>query len=78
MINLRKVSLLQNKQNRLKRAPAASSFRGVSYNIRANRWTARVSVDYHRVFVGSFKTELEAHLAVTEARKRLMTHSVEG
>lgn len=82
--NLRLVTTAQNSQNRSKKAPASSQYRGVSFRpadpknreIR-DRWVARVSVGGRMHNIGSFPTEEDAAQAAQEGRIRLMSHAID-
>lgn len=58
--NLRRASLSQNQANQGMRRNNTSGFKGVTWDRRANRWMAQISVANKRQFLGYFKVPEEA------------------
>lgn len=66
--NLRSATSQQNLHGfQRKRKGVSSQFRGVSWYALRALWKAEIGVNYQRVFLGRFKTELEAALAYDKA-----------
>jgi len=55
----------------LPRRRKSSSFRGVSYNFKSNKWKAVITVKKKQTFLGYFKSEEAAARAYDEASKRI-------
>lgn len=70
--NLRKATHSGNMQNTSSHADTSSRYRGVSWNKGRRRWQAYLSVGGRKVTIGRYRTEEEAHEAVSAARLRLM------
>jgi hypothetical protein len=75
--NIRLVSHAQNHQNRVSAQGATSNYRGVYWSSVEQRWIAQVRLNGRRAFRRRFRDERTAALAVSAARRELMTHSVE-
>lgn len=59
--NLRWASrAVQSRNTRVLRTNNTSGYRGVTFNKRAGKWTARIRVNYNRKNLGYFDTALEA------------------
>ena len=58
--NLRWVSSSQNKANRGKFKNTSSTFIGVSFHKRYNKWSSYIIIDYKNKHLGRFNTEIEA------------------
>ncbi len=72
--NLRVATRAQNMQNRRKKAPAASRYKGVSFAAPGplttnGAWRARVQVGGRSIHLGRFATEEEAALAYNAAAR---------
>ncbi|MDH5219038.1 MAG: AP2 domain-containing protein [Gammaproteobacteria bacterium] len=70
--NLRTVTHQQNEQNKMPRSKynkkkCSSSFKGVSWVKRDNRWSAYITTDKKRKHIGYFQDEVEAARAYDEA-----------
>ena len=65
--NLRYATNSQNQMNRSKFAEAHSRHKGVTWNIRDLRWTARIQANGGRINLGSFRNEVDAALAYNTA-----------
>jgi hypothetical protein len=59
-INLRNITLGQNKHNKGKYVASASIYKGVSYSKRQHRWRACICFRKERFHLGYFDTEIEA------------------
>lgn len=68
--NLRSVTPAENSRNRKTHRNSSSGIAGVRFCDRSFRWTARISVDGVRHFLGSFATAEAAIRARAEAEKR--------
>jgi len=68
--NLREATRSQNMQNRRTYKSNACGLKGVGWNIRRNRWQAKISVNGTRMFLGYFDTPEEAHAAYVAAAER--------
>lgn len=65
--NLRIATDIENRWNTLKRCTNHSGFKGVSYDKRANKWRARITVRGKEIWLGYFDTKEEAHEAYKAA-----------
>lgn len=65
--NLRICTHKQNTQSKIKRKNAASAYKGVTWIKEEKLWKARIGVDYKRIILGKFHSEIEAALAYNEA-----------
>ena len=65
--NLRSASKNENNQNHKKFVTNTSGFSGVIWHKAQQKWTARISVDNKRVFLGYFDTKREAIIARLQA-----------
>jgi len=69
--NLRLATYSQNGCNsRIDKSKASSQFRGVRFRKRAGRWVATIRYLGKKVWLGSFKNEIEAAKAYDEAAKK--------
>ncbi len=69
--NLRLATAKENSRNIGKRKGKFTSiYKGVNWNKKAAKFTARIMTDIGRVFLGYFKTEAEAALAYNKAAKK--------
>ena len=67
--NLRLVRRSYNLQNRNKFKHSVSNYVGVTFDCKKNvkkPWISRITKDRKRIYLGSFKTELEAAMAYDE------------
>ena len=67
--NLRPCTGTQNQGNRKLNANNTTGLKGVGYDRRRKRFTAKIAVDRKRFFLGYFDTAEEAHAAYCEAAK---------
>jgi len=74
-VNLRIVTIAQNRQNQPARG-GTSSYRGVSWAKDRKRWVAYGAIDEHFYRFGSFTDELAAARAAEAFRRVHMTHAV--
>lgn len=75
--NLRAITIAQNAQNKKgAQSNSESGIRGVSFNKMANKWHARVVVNYRKFNLGYFDDIKEAEKAVIEGRKKYMPYSM--
>jgi hypothetical protein len=58
--NLRLVTQSQNLTNSKKRKNAFSKYKGVSWYKRDKNWSAYFHIDYKKIHIGYFKSEIEA------------------
>ena len=65
--NLRPASASQNAMNSRKLSKAYSSFKGVSYHKRDNRWVGKIQVNGTAIHLGNFKEEKDAAIAYNNA-----------
>jgi hypothetical protein len=69
--NLRLCTHTQNSQNRSLSKSNSSGYKGVSYNITQGKWTAFISRNYVKRFLGYFDDPIDAARAYDKAAKRL-------
>ena len=65
--NLRPATQSQNMQNRKKRKNSTSKFIGVWFVKAKNRWESSITYQKKRIFLGRFKSEIEAARAYDRA-----------
>lgn len=65
--NLREANDIQNGQNRTVYANNRCGLKGVSWNSRAGKWLAGVTVNKKRIELGFFETPEEAHTVYAAA-----------
>ena len=65
--NLRIVTPIQNKRNRFKRGVSSSKYKGVNWYKRDKKWCVRIKVNCKYIFLGYFKSEIEAAMAYNKA-----------
>jgi hypothetical protein len=65
--NLRIATHAQNQFNRIKHRDNTSGYKGVNWNCRSKKWTARISANRHRVFLGAFDSPEDGFVAYCKA-----------
>ena len=65
--NLRECTHAQNMWNRKHQSTSRSKLKGVTKNGMSPGYISRISVDSRSIYLGSFKTDMEAHLAYCAA-----------
>jgi HNH endonuclease/AP2 domain len=68
--NLRAATKSQNQANRNLNSNSLTGLKGVSFNIRRNKYRARIMVNYKEISLGSFVSEIEAAKAYDKAAIR--------
>jgi hypothetical protein len=68
--NLRQATFSQNSHNHKIRTNNKSGYKGVNWNSVSNKWMARISVNYKRVYLGTFELAKDAHAAYAAATQR--------
>jgi len=58
--NLRIVTYTQNAQNKSKQENTTSKYIGVYFRKDRNTWIAEIRVNSKKIYLGAFKTEIEA------------------
>ena len=58
--NLRWATPSENQQNTTKRSDTISKYKGINFSKKENKWTARISIDGKRKYLGAFNSEEEA------------------
>lgn len=69
--NLRLVTRLQNQWNSKVRTDNTSGFKGVSWNKKAKRWAANISIGGRVTYLGMYDTAEEAHEAYAVRAKEM-------
>jgi len=69
--NLRECSITENSCNRKKSLGKKSQYKGVRRDAKYNRWDARIKSMGKSIYLGYFKSEVEAARAYDEAALRL-------
>ncbi|GJH22444.1 hypothetical protein CBA19CS22_37900 [Caballeronia novacaledonica] len=69
--NLRVATYAENMWNRGKQSNNTSGYKGVLWIERIKRWSARISANGKRYYLGHYKTAEEAHEAYKAAAERL-------
>jgi hypothetical protein len=64
--NLRYVTSQINNRNRTKRKNCSSIYKGVNWNKPNRKWLATIRIDYKRIYLGCYKSEIEAGYAYNE------------
>lgn len=70
LANLREATRGENLRNQGPHKDNRSGLKGVSFNARDNRWSARIMVDRKSISLGSFKTPEEASDAYRKAAEK--------
>ena len=65
--NLRICTSAENRRNSKLYSHSKSGLKGVYFDKQKNRWRARITVNYRRMFLGNFGTKEEAHAAYWQA-----------
>lgn len=65
--NLRICNVYGNTKNSSKRSHSKNKYKGVLWEKRRKHWVAKIRSDNKEIYLGSFKTEEEAHKAYCEA-----------
>ena len=68
--NLRLATHSQNMQNRRKRKNTTSRYTGVCFEKRRKKWTANITVNKKKIWIGRFDDEIEAAKAYDEAARK--------
>jgi hypothetical protein len=68
--NLRFATHAQNTRNRRKKKNGSSQFLGVYFNKEKSAWDSQLKHNEKRIWVGRFKTEIEAAKAYDEAARK--------
>lgn len=74
--NLRVVSSSQNLQNSKMHKDNKSGFKGVWWHKKDKIWRSQLFVKGKKIYLGSYKTALEASKAYIEASKTYQTHGI--
>lgn len=61
--NLRWVSQSQNIRNRKKKEGCSSTYLGIYFNNKLQKWKAQFQINRKKIYLGCYKTEDEAHQA---------------
>lgn len=65
--NLKNLNLTTNRLNGSRKQNTTSEYTGVYFYAKINRYRARIRVNNKRIYLGQFKTEIEAHNAYKKA-----------
>jgi hypothetical protein len=65
--NLRLANPTQNARNMRKRRNTTSTYKGVSWHEKSDKWQAQIRVDGRSMYLGYFNSQLDAHLAYCKA-----------
>ena len=65
--NLRLCNKSQNGANSIKSIGLSSKFKGVCWNKEKMKWECKIKVSHKRLFLGYFKTEIEAAISYNNA-----------
>jgi hypothetical protein len=69
--NLRFCNRIQNGQNRgPNKKNKYSGFKGVTKNVKTGSWVAQIKIEYKNLYLGSFRSEIEAAMAYNDAAIR--------
>jgi hypothetical protein len=69
--NLEYVSKRENQLRCKERIGTKSKLRGVSWHKQNSKWQSEIRINNKRIYLGTFKTELEAHLAYINKLKEI-------
>jgi hypothetical protein len=64
--NLRYVTIQINSRNRTKKTNCSSIYKGVYWYKRDKKWVVKIHIDYKEIYLGRYKTELEAGYVYNE------------
>lgn len=76
--NLQVVCKSENLQNYQKRKDSSSGVRGVTYNKKSGRWSARIQVNKNRIDLGLYNSKEEAISARRDAEKIYHPNKIKG
>jgi len=69
--NLRLATLAQNIRHRRKfKIPSRSGYKGVDWVARQRKWRARITINRRRIYLGSFKNQIQAAEAYDKAAEK--------
>lgn len=68
--NLREADSSTNTQNSRCRSDSRAGLKGVNFNARLGKWTARIKAGARRIYLGSFGTPEAAHAAYKTAAEK--------
>jgi hypothetical protein len=68
--NLRPATVSQNNCNRRNRDQTTSRYRGVSQDVRSNKWRAQINVNGRRIHLGMFGHKVDAAKAYDSAARK--------
>lgn len=71
LVNLRLATNKENSTNRDKNRNNTSGFKGVFWNKRSKKWTAKINNGSKQIHLGNFYDPLDAHNAYIKASKTL-------
>lgn len=72
IINLRECTHAQNQANQRLTKANTSGFKGVSFNKREGKWSARLMVNYKPMHMGFYSTKEEAYKVYCKTAKELI------
>jgi len=78
LANLRDVTNTINQQNRTIHRNNKSGFTGVRWHKHWSRWTAIITVDSNKIYLGSFDNKIDAVAARMRANKKYGFHENHG
>ena len=65
--NLRCATNQQNSFNAIKTKLSTSNYKGVSWDKKRKKWRAQITINYKKIYLGSFKEETDAAMAYSKA-----------
>jgi len=74
--NLRNVTHAENMRNRRKQKNTSSKYIGASFRKSRQTWDANIRVNGKKIFLGSFKNELDAAKAYDAAAKKYLVKNI--